>query len=309
MVQEFLSRPAKVLITGADGQIGYFLDLAAAADPFFDVVALSDKQLDISDQAAVQHQLDLHLPDYVINTTGFNTVDRVEAEQDRCYALNTEAVENLGLACGQLAVPLFHLSSDYVFDGHYQSGYTEEDEASPLGIYGDSKWRGEELLRAALPQHIILRVSWVFSTYGDNFMQRALQQAREQDKISAVDDRRGCPTSAADIARVILAMLKQIHNGAENWGTYHYCGAEVTSRYGFTEAVLAAAGQYEKLKAEQLLPISSSQQDQDAERPESSVLVCSKLLNAFGIRQIPWRHELINMIRLYYKEQEESQSA
>jgi len=309
MAQEFLSRPAKILITGADEQIGYFLNLAATADGFFDVVALTDQQLDISDKEAVQQQLDLHLPDYVVNTSGFNAVDRVETEQERCFDLNTGAVENLGLACGPLSIPLLHLSSDYVFDGHYASGYTEDDEASPLGLYGESKWQGEELLRNVLPQHIILRVSWVFSTIGDNFMQRALQQAREQDEISAADDRRGCPTSATDIARVILAILKQVHNGAENWGTYHYCGAEVTSRYGFTEAVLATASQYEKLSAVELIPVSSSQQCHDAERPASSVLVCTKLLNAFGIRQIPWRHELINMLKLQYQEQAEEESA
>ncbi|MEH6576665.1 MAG: dTDP-4-dehydrorhamnose reductase [Amphritea sp.] len=305
MVQNFLSRPARILVTGADGQIGYFLDRAASADAFFDVISLADDKLDISDSAAVQQQLDLHMPDYVVNTSGFNAVDRVEQERERCFALNRDAVETLAIACGQLSIPLFHLSSDYVFDGHYESGYTEADEATPLGIYGDSKWLGEELLRKVLPQHIILRVSWVFSTVGDNFMQRALHQAREQSVISAVDDRRGCPTSAADIARVIIAMLKQFHNGADSWGTYHYCGAEVTSRYGFTEAVLSAAGQYEELQAKQLLPISSREMVADAERPASSVLVCSKLLNAFGIRQIPWRHELISMMRLLYQEQEE----
>ncbi|GGK83675.1 dTDP-4-dehydrorhamnose reductase [Amphritea balenae] len=308
MEQDFLTTPARILITGADGQIGYFLNQAAVTDPFFSVVALTDHEFDISDPEQVQRQLDLHMPDYVINTTGFNTVDRAGTQSERCVALNTDGVENLALACGDLSIPLFHLSSDYVFDGHYESGYTEEDQASPLGLYGETKWQGEERLRTALPQHVILRVSWVFSTVGDNYMRRSLQQAREQKCISAVDDRRGCPTSATDIARVIMAMLKQLHNGAENWGTYHYCGAEVTSRYGFTEAVLAAASQYEKLKAEELKPISSSELCSDAERPASSVLVCTKLLNNFGIRQIPWRSELVVMIREQYQNEEFTES-
>ena len=308
MIQDFLTTPAKILITGADGQIGYFLNQAAAADPFFSVVAFTDKELDISDREQVQQQLDLHMPDFVINTTGFNAVDKTEAQAARCVSLNSDAVENLALACGDLSIPLLHLSSDYVFDGHYASGYTEADQATPLGLYGESKWQGEERLRAALPQHIILRVSWVFSTVGDNFMRRALQQAREQKVINAVDDRRGCPTSATDIARVIIAILKQIHNGAENWGTYHYCGAEITTRYGFTEAVLAAASQYEKLKAEKLEPISSSQLCSDAERPASSVLICTRLLNDFGIRQIPWRSELVAMIREQYQNEEFTES-
>ena len=307
MTQDFLTAPAKILITGADGQIGNYLNQIAQGEPFFSVVALTDAELDISSREQVQQQLDRHLPDYVINTTGFNAVDQVEAEPDRCLALNRDAVENLAKACGDLAIPLLHLSSDYVFDGHYESGYTEADQASPLGLYGESKWQGEELLREALPQHVILRVSWVFSAIGDNFMRRALLQAKGQEEIFAADDRRGCPTSASDIARVIVAILKQLHNGAENWGTYHYCCAEITTRYGFTEAVLAAAGQYEKLKAEKLVPISSSQLGNDAERPASSVLVCNKLLNDFGIRQLPWRSQLVAMIREHYQSDELSE--
>ena len=307
MTQDFLTTPAKILITGADGQIGNYLNQIAQGEPFFSVVALTDAELDISSREQVQQQLDRYLPDYVINTTGFNAVDQVEVEPDRCLALNRDAVENLAKACGDLAIPLLHLSSDYVFDGHYESGYTEADQASPLGLYGESKWQGEELLREALPQHVILRVSWVFSAIGDNFMRRALLQAKGQEEIFAADDRRGCPTSASDIARVIVAILKQLHNGAENWGTYHYCCAEITTRYGFTEAVLAAAGQYEKLKAEKLVPISSSQLGNDAERPASSVLVCNKLLNDFGIRQLPWRSQLVAMIREHYQSDELSE--
>ncbi|WP_299197783.1 dTDP-4-dehydrorhamnose reductase [uncultured Amphritea sp.] len=304
MTQNFLTTPAKILITGVDGQIGYFLNQVTQNDPFFSVVAFTDKKLDISSREQVQKQLDEHLPDYVINTTGFNAVDRAEAQTERCYELNRDAVEVLATACGVLSIPLIHLSSDYVFDGHYESGYKEDDQARPLGLYGDSKWQGEEVLRAALPQHVILRVSWVFSTIGDNFMRRALRQARQEEEIVAADDRRGCPTSASDIARVIVAILKQLHNGADNWGTYHYCCAEITTRYGFTEAVLAAAGQYEKLKVEKLVPISSSELGSDAERPASSVLVCTKLLNHFGIRQLPWRSQLVAMIREQYQNEE-----
>ncbi|MBU2964006.1 dTDP-4-dehydrorhamnose reductase [Amphritea sp. 2_MG-2023] len=304
MTQDFLTTPAKILITGVDGQIGYFLNQATESDPFFSVVAFTDSKLDISSREQVQKQLNEHQPDYVINTTGFNAVDRAEANSERCFALNRDAVENLALACSELAIPLIHLSSDYVFDGHYESGYTEDDQARPLGLYGESKWQGEEVLRSVLAKHVILRVSWVFSTIGDNFMRRALLQARQQEEICAADDRRGCPTSASDIARVIAAILKQLHNGAENWGTYHYCCAEVTTRYGFTEAVLAAAGQYEKLKVEKLIPISSSDLGSDAERPASSVLVCTKLLNHFGIRQRPWRSQLVAMIREQYQNEE-----
>lgn len=301
MLKAFISQPAKLLIIGADSQIGYFLNLAAQADAFYIPVPFTDAELDINNRQMLEQRLDEVQPDYVINTSGYNDVDQAERDPDECYRRNTKAVETLAAACSKRNVAVLHLSSDYVFDGHYASGYAEADEAKPLGVYGDSKWRGEEALRQTLERHLILRVSWVFSPVGDNYMQRALRQAREQSVISAADDRRGCPTSAADIARVIIAMLKQVHNGADVWGTYHYCGAEVTSRYGFSEAVLAAAGQFEDFRAEEIRAVPSKDYGTDTERPASSVLVCKKLLNAFGIRQIPWRHELINVVKTLYQ--------
>lgn len=301
MLEAFNTQPAKLLIIGADSQIGHFLSLAAEKDPFYDQVPLTDAELDTSDRSRLQQVLDQVQPEYVINTSGYNDVDQAERDPDACYRQNTAAVKTLAEVCAERNISVVHLSSDYVFDGHYASGYAEDDDATPLGVYGDSKWQGEEALRNALERHLILRVSWVFSPVGDNYMQRTLRQAREQAVISAADDRRGCPTSAADIARVIIAMLKQVHNGADAWGTYHYCGAEVTSRYGFSEAVLAAAGQFEEFQAQEIRAVPSKEYGTDTERPASSVLVCKKLLNAFGIRQIPWRHELINVVQTLYQ--------
>ena len=309
MLQAFVPQPAKLLIIGSDSQIGHFLLLAAAADSFYETVPFTDAELDIDDQALLEQTLDKIKPDYVINTSGYNDVDQAERDPDECYRQNTHAVGKLAQACADREIALLHLSSDYVFDGHYASGYAEDDEATPLGVYGDSKWRGEQVLREKLAQHLILRVSWVFSPVGDNYMQRTLQQARSRDVISAADDRRGCPTSAADIARVIVAMLKQVHNGADVWGTYHYCGAEVTSRYGFSEAVLAAAGQFEEFRASEIRAVPSREYSTDTERPASSVLVCKKLLNAFGIRQIPWRHELISVVKTLYQPVSETENA
>jgi len=296
--------PVKVLITGADGQAGYAIAHLAKSDPFFAVTALSRKQLDITQPEKVIEQLDACLPDYVINCAGLNSADRAEREPHRAYKLNAEGVKNLAQACGSLSIPIIHLSTDYVFDGHYATGYSENDQTAPLGVYGLSKFQGEEYLRAGWPQHIILRVSWLFSERGDNFMLRLLDEARHQEEICAVDDRRGCPTSAYDLARVVVAILKQISNGADAWGTYHYCGAEVTTRYGFSEAVIAAARQYENLKATHLLPVSTKDYPSEVQRPSTSVLKCQKILNVFGVRQRPWRSELQRLIRIYYDQVE-----
>ncbi|NVK42287.1 MAG: dTDP-4-dehydrorhamnose reductase [Oceanospirillaceae bacterium] len=301
MASDSYSRPVRILITGANGQVGRELVSQAGSDGFFDVIALGRKQLDITDADAIGCALDEWQPDYVVNCAAFNRADAAERLPDHCLRLNAEAVGLLGKACAARSIPLLHLSTDYVFDGHYASGYSENDAVHPLGVYGASKWQGEELLRRTHPRHIILRVSWVFSGGGHNFLIRSLQQARNEAELSAVDDRRGCPTAATDVARVLIAILKQLACGAEAWGTYHYCGAEVTTRYAFCEAIIATASQYEALKVERLVPVSSKDFHTEAERPATSVLKCKKLLSTFGIRQRPWRNELVAVVRHLYE--------
>lgn len=297
---ELLLKPVKLLVAGAQGQVGTALTRLADTDSFFEIIALDKSTLDITNEDQIKDQLALHLPDYVINCAAFDHIDEAEHKSELCYAVNAEGVEKLALACGDLSIPMFHLSTDYVFDGHYASGYTEDDDVAPLGIYGDSKWQGEERLRQVLPKHVILRVSWLFSEQGNNFVLRTLDSARQHKSLEAVSDRRGCPTSASDVARVILAMLKQIHNGADVWGTYHYCGAEITNRYDFCKEILIAAGSYESFEVEQLVPISSKDYVTEAQRPNTSVLTCNKLLSVFGIRQRPWRQELQWLMRIIY---------
>lgn len=291
--------PVKVLLTGAQGQIGKAFLRLTAEEEMFEVVSFSQRQLDITNQVAVDTALAQYLPHYVVNCAGFNQVDASEANPALADTINAEGAKILAGACAELSIPLIHLSTDYIFDGHYDSGYTEEDEPAPLGAFGRSKWLGEQYVRELLPRHIILRVSWVFSDTGTNYLTRMLNNAREYEVLRAVDDRRGCPTSSMDVARVLIAILKQLECSADAWGTYHYAGAEITTRYGFTEAIIAAAGQYEELKVRKIEPIPSSDET-GAERPTSAVLNCNKILNVFGIRQRPWRVDLHRLIRELY---------
>lgn len=302
MVASAYTTSAKVLICGADGQIGHALAELLLQQQGIECISLGRRKLDVTDANQIQQQLERYLPDYVINCAGFNRVDDAERQPDQAMAVNSAGAANLAAACAQLSIPLLHLSSDYVFDGHYASGYSEDDAVSPLGVFGRSKWEGEESIRNLHPQHLILRVSWVFSARGDNYLLRTLEQARHEAMIEAVDDRRGCPTSAEDVARVILAILRQLTCGIDVWGTYHYCGAEITSRYGFSEAILAAARQYEDLAVQELRAVASADFPAAAQRPASSVLKCRKLLSTFGIRQRPWRSELQRVIREHYGE-------
>ena len=292
--------PVKILITGADGQSGSAIVRTAELDNFFEVISLNRKQLDVTQPDKIVAALDKYLPDYVINCAGLNSADRAEREPHKAMLLNAEAAKHIAAACGDLSIPMIQLSTDYVFDGHYASGYTELDETRPLGVYGESKLQGELNVQQFMPRHIIIRTSWLFSDRGNNFMLRTLEEARENNLMYGVDDRRGCPTSAFDLARVVLAVIKQLSCGADAWGVYHYCGAEVTTRYGFCEAVIAAARQYEDLKVDEIKPVAAKDFATEAERPSTSVLKCNKILNVFGIRQRPWRSELQRLIREYY---------
>ena len=309
MAEWMASTPIKVLVTGGSGQVAHDLVKLGNLDDHFQMIALDQNDLDVTSPESIRQALDTHMPDYVVNTAAFNKVDAAEHENEECYRLNRDGAKLLAMECGALSIPLFHLSTDHLFDGHYASGYSESDEVSPLGIFGESKRQGEELLRQYQPQHIILRVSWIFSARGDNYLMRTLAKARVAQSIEAADDRQGCPTSAVDVGRVILAIIKQLRVGADAWGTYHYCGAEVTTRYRFTEAILAGAGQYESLKTSTLVPVPSRALNFEVERPASSVLKCKKLLSTFGIRQRPWRNELMAVLREIYVTDDASASS
>lgn len=302
MALPFFIQPMKVLVTGADGQIGSELVRALNDENDFSATGSDADTLDITNASAVSARLDTDQPDYIVNCAGFNHVAASERNRERAFKVNAEGAGLLASQCAERNIPLLHLSSDYVFDGHYGSGYSENDEVSPLGAFGESKWQGEQLIRDQLESYIILRVSWIFSAYGDSLLRRTLEQARTEELMRAVDDRRGCPTSSADVARVLVAILKQLSNGAKAFGTFHYCSAEPTTRYGFSEAILAAARQYEELRVRELIPVASADIPDAAERPVSAVLKCSRLTNAYGIRQRPWRGELQRLIAEIYAE-------
>ncbi|MGB0662959.1 MAG: dTDP-4-dehydrorhamnose reductase [Pontibacterium sp.] len=294
------SIPIKVLVAGASGEVGAALCAALGREEGMEVIPCTVKQLNVTDPASIRAAIDAHLPDFVVNCAAFNKVDLAEQSPELCLQVNAQGAENLARVCGDMHLPLIHMSSDFVFDGHYAGGYKEDDEVKPLGVYGQSKWLGEEAVRQCCPRHIILRLSWVFGPQGDNYVTRTLEQARTQLEIRAVNERMGCPTPSSDIARVILAIIRQLHCGADAWGTYHYSSAEVTSRYSFCKEIISQVVGYEQVATEVLTAVSADDVQTDVQRPASSVLICEKLLNTFGIRQLPWRGALTDVIRQIY---------
>lgn len=275
-----------ILIAGADGQLGYEA-AALAQDEGFTVVALGHQALDLCSAEQVAAALALHRPSYVINAA-------VSYEGD--LGVNDLGAGLLAQACAEANVVLVHLSCAEVFDGLEDAPYNEEYQPIPVSDYGRSKVLGEEAVRRHLARHIILRSGWLFSARGDNVVRRLLDRARQNQSLEVTDQLTGSPTAAADLARVILAIIKQLDCGCEGWGTYHYGGSEPISWFGFCEAVIAAARQYEDLPLAALTPVPHTPAGWRV-MPLNSRLDCSRIRSAFGIHQRTWRSGLMQAVR------------
>lgn len=293
----------KLLVTGAGGQLATELVRQAGANQ---VIALAQTALDITDAAAVLKTIEKAAPDAVVNAAAYTAVDRAESEAEIAFASNRDGPAHLAAACAAHGIPLLHVSTDYVFDGAKAGAYTEQDPPGPgpLGVYGQSKAEGEAAVRAALPEHIILRTSWVFSAHGNNFVKTMLRLAGERDELRVVADQHGCPTAAGDLAATILAMLPLAvgyRGRGERWGTYHFCQPEATTWRGFAEAIIdeaRAAGA--QVCAQRIVPITTADYPTPARRPANSALDCAKLTSVFGIQPRPWRvslHEVIQELQ------------
>lgn len=298
--EKTITTPPVLLVFGQGSQIGQAVREAAKRDEYVQIISLGRGDADVTSFEQIQKAVEHYRPDFVLNCAGFNNVDEAERQPELSYQLNVQAIAHVAEACRQANLPLIHLSTDLVFNGQSDRGYTETDDVEPLSVYGKHKWQSEELVREKLPHHFILRISWIFSHHGRNVITRTVSDLRLHERLRVADDRKGCPTPSADIARVLLAVIKQLHCGANNWGTYHYCGAEVTSRFGLCKEILMAAAQFEPFRLDQLEATSIEQMGSLAKRPLYSVLSCKKLLNHFGIRQLPWRNELSGLIRNIY---------
>lgn len=283
----------KILVTGAQGQVGKEIcQTANQAD--FTVIAAGRNELDITSESSVNDYITHHQPAIVINAAAYTAVDKAESENQQAYAINHDGAKNLAKVCSQLDIPLLHISTDYVFDGTKQESYTEEDPVSPLGIYGDSKWQGEEAVRKHLEKHIILRVAWVFGAHGNNFVKTMLRLANERDELGIVADQYGGPSPARNIAETLIALSKQFfQNGSLSWGTYHYCGAPKVSWYEFASEIFKQACENNLIdKKMKLNAITTAEYPTPAKRPANSMLNCSKLSKTFGIIMPDWKISL-----------------
>jgi len=283
----------KLLIAGCNGQVGKALTCQSLLRGWT-VNALNRDELDITDLDEVKRVIRVLSPDVVINAAAYTAVDRAEAESDMAFLVNRGGSKNFAVACAKSNIPLVHYSTDYVFDGSKKNAYVESDLVAPLGVYGESKLAGELAVGETCSKYLILRTSWVFSSYGNNFVKTMLRLAAERKVLDVVDDQFGKPTSATEIARLTLDIIPKAN---DNWGVYHLAQPERTSWYGFAEAIFEEAQrQSVVLKPENLNAIASGGYSTLAKRPANSELRCDKLESVFGVRIKPWRESLVEVI-------------
>ena len=182
-------------------------------------------ELDITAIDAVRRQVEVSKASIVINCAAYTAVDKAESQPDVAFAVNRDGVRNLAMVCGDLNIPLIHVSADYVFDGKLRRPYREDDLPCPLGVYGESKWAGEKELRSVHEKHIIVRTSWLFGAMGNSFVNTILRLGRERDELRVVDDQFGCPTWSRDLSEVLIRLARAVEAPGEKhglWGTYQY---------------------------------------------------------------------------------------
>jgi len=282
----------KLLITGSKGQLGTELNRLGTGH---ELLAVGHDALDICDASVVSQTMADFCPDVVINAAAYTAVDKAESDSEAAFAVNRDGPANLAKACAQMDVPLIHVSTDYVFDGAKQGAWVEDDPVSPLGVYGDSKLAGEDAVRQACSKHLIFRTSWVFSAHGNNFVKTMLQLAAERDELGVVADQFGKPTSAGELARIILAVLPDMEG---SWGTYHVAQPDVTSWHGFASAIFDEARAHGvALRINQLRGITTGDYPTPAKRPVNSELGCHKIENVFNIGIKHWRESLAEVIK------------
>jgi dTDP-4-dehydrorhamnose reductase len=286
-----MSVKKNVLITGSNGQLGNELQVLAPLYPQYNFIFVNRHILPIDDLAAVSEFFAENAIDYCINCAAYTAVDKAETETDAAELSNGTAVGHLAKLCSQQDAVFIHISTDYVFDGKGTSPYVPTHPVSPVNAYGASKLLGEQLAMNSNPNSIIIRTSWVYSSFGNNFVKTMLRLMKDRPQLNVVEDQQGCPTYAADLAKAILkiAFHPDLTNiiAAQRPAIYHYSNKDATNWYLFAKAIGELSG-----SQCQVSPIPSAQYPTPARRPAYSVMDTSRIENDFGIQIPVWQDSL-----------------
>ena len=274
----------KILATGGNGQLAQCIKGIVKNDDELDVDFQDLPYLDITNKQQLQSYFSKNELDYCINCAAYTAVDLAEEQSDLAYAVNAEGPKNLAEVCKKHQVKLLHISTDFVFDGKKQTPYMETDIPNPLGVYGASKWQGERYIQEVMQDYFIIRTSWLYSEYGNNFMKTMLRLSETRDEISVVSDQIGSPTYAGDLAGVLI---KIVLSSTTNYGVYHYSNLGTISWYDFAVEIFKQFGKKIHVK-----PIKTKDYPTAAKRPKFSVLDTTKIENNFDCTINEWRGSL-----------------
>ncbi len=273
----------KILVTGANGQLGTELQKILPKAIFADVDVL-----DITDLSAVKKFISNNQIDTIINCAAYTAVDKAEDDQETAKKINEYGVRNLALS----GAKIIHISTDYVFDGNNYKPYLPEDEANPISVYGRTKRAGELAVLDNAKVAVIIRTAWLYSAYGNNFVKTMRRLGAEKENLNVVTDQIGSPTFAGDLAQAIVDILPQMNE--KNKGIYHYTNEGVCSWYDFATEIMRLSGLNCKVN-----PIASSAYPTKAIRPFYSVLNKEKIKNVFNIQIPNWKESLIKCLKQF----------
>lgn len=278
-----------VLITGANGQLGNELrKRQEISNNAFYFIYTDAPELDITNLEQVSEFVKHHSIQYIINCAAYTNVEKAESDIDTAYLVNHTGAENLAKAASENGCRLIHISTDFVFDGKSKVPYTENMPTNPLSVYGASKLKGEEAIREFCLDAVIIRTSWLYSEFGNNFVKTMIRLMSERDSLNIVADQRGTPTYAADLAEMILHIMESSEENEWKSGTYHFSNLGETTWFGFAEQIRALA----HLEKCTLNPVTTEEYGAIAQRPAYSVMDKSKISSVFHVEIPSWENGL-----------------
>jgi dTDP-4-dehydrorhamnose reductase len=273
-----------ILVTGASGQLGQSLQYIAADYNNFDFIFASSTDLDITNQDRVDSFFQSNKIDFCINAAAYTAVDKAESEAERAYSINVLGPKYLALACKKNKVKLIHISTDFVFDGKATKPYFETNDTNPLGVYGQTKLDGEKIIAQNMNEYFIVRTSWVYSQFGNNFMKTMIRLSSERDSLNIVSDQIGTPTNAVHLAKAILQIILKHTN---NYGIYNFSNEGIASWYDFAKEIFRINNINITVN-----PIPTEAFPTPAVRPKYSVLDKNKIKTTFNINIQSWQEAL-----------------
>ncbi|HCS63988.1 MAG TPA: dTDP-4-rhamnose reductase [Cellvibrio sp.] len=290
----------KLLLTDVISPLGRALEHELEREPFKLLVPAA-AELDWSDVHSLQSYLHKHQPDLIVNCRGWE-----EAFHAGGQAVLISTARQLAQVCSDLQTPLIHLSSYSVFGGDSKGTHSEKDTVAPLSDTGRAFAEAEQVITELLPKHIILRLSWVIGAYGDNLLTRLLSSFLAGASVTVNRRLRGAPTALSDVARVTVAMTRQIFCGAENWGVMHYCSSDSCTEDEFAEQLLQLLIQQQLLTAEPSITLEDSD---PTDEPLSAILGCRRARDYFGIQARSWRPSLLPLVKQWLHNREQIKAA